>query len=103
MADVENGVEVSFDIDASEAFQALAERIVRIEREMKAVADQQAKQAIAHQQIVELVEQMTELFTAFQAQIGPAMKDIAIRLAALTLEVERRERPLQPPGGSSVN
>ena len=35
MADVEDGVEVTFDIDASEAFQALAERIVRIERALK--------------------------------------------------------------------
>ena len=81
----------------------MAAKIARLE-------DQQAKQATEHQQMLELVdkavtqtEKCRDMTEQFVSRTTPAVKDIVLRLAALTLEVERRERPPQPPGDSSVN
>jgi hypothetical protein len=91
-------------------YQKLTEKVMQLESEIQAVADKQEKQATEHQQLMELVdkavtqtEKCRDMTEQFVSRTTPAVKEIALRLAALTLEVERREQPPQPPGDSSVN
>jgi predicted secreted Zn-dependent protease len=86
-----------------EALGVMAAAIVRLE-------EKQEKQATEHQRMMELVdkavtqtEKCCEMTKQFVSRTTPAVKDMAMRLAALTLEVERAERPPRPPGDSSVN
>jgi hypothetical protein len=93
----------SMDPVIREALGVMAAAIVKVE-------EKQEKQATEHQQMLELVDksvtqtaQCLEMITTFQGQMRPQVLDIATRLAALTMEVEKAERPPRPPGDSSVN
>ena len=98
MADVDNGAEVTFDIDASDAFQALAERIVRIERALKgmqALAETVAvyQDLIQREQLANrvLMKQLLEKYQLQDAKIAVLVKLVDSHQASLQMTI--------PPAG----
>ena len=100
MADVEDGAEVTFDIDASEAFQTLAERIVHIDRALKgmqALAETVAvsQDLLQREQLANraLMKQLLEKYQLQDAKIAALVKLVDSHEAALQMAVPPAGRP----------
>jgi hypothetical protein len=92
MADVDDGAEVSFDIDASEAFQKLAESIVRIDRVLvgiQALAETAAvsQDLLQREQLTNraLMKQLLEKYQLQDAKIAALVKLVDSHQAALQM------------------
>jgi hypothetical protein len=98
MADIDDGAEVTFDIDACEAFQKLAEHVVRIDRAVKglrtlAEAVSVTQDLIQREQLASraLMKQLLEKYQLQDAKIAALVPLVDSHQAAL--------ESLKPPTG----
>ena len=92
MADIDNGAEMTFDIDASEAFQRLAEHVVRIDQAVKGLRTLNEAVAVTQDLIQReqlagrvLMKQLLEKYQLQDAKIAVLVKLVDSHQAALEM------------------
>jgi cytochrome c551/c552 len=92
--------DVNFEMDASEAYQRLSEKFLKLESEVKAYADEHQEMKGSIEQVVTEIKQCVKMFTEFKSEVGPILQDIAAKMAA---DRAARAGLAKPPGDPSVN